>query len=79
MKRILLVTPVPVEFNRLQDMAFLRLPFVKQKALLPPLQMGTIAGLTPDDEMDELLALENYIPVARLGDQKKLGEGGGGD
>lgn len=37
------------------------------------------AGLTPDDEMDELLALENYIPVARLGDQKKLGEGGGGD
>lgn len=37
------------------------------------------AGLTPDDEMDELLALENYIPVARLGDQKKLGEGGGGN
>ena len=37
------------------------------------------AGLTPDDEMDELLALENYIPATRLGDQKKLGEGGGGD
>ena len=37
------------------------------------------AGLPPDEEMDELLALENYIPVARLGDQKKLNEGGGGD
>lgn len=29
-------------------------------------------GLPPDDEMDELLALENYIPADRLGDQKKL-------
>jgi len=29
-------------------------------------------GLEPDDEMDELLALENYIPANRLGDQKKL-------
>lgn len=30
------------------------------------------AGLPPDSEMDELLALENYIPADRLGDQKKL-------
>lgn len=29
-------------------------------------------GLPPDDEMDELLALENYIPADRLGDQGKL-------
>lgn len=29
-------------------------------------------GLPPDAEMDELLALENYIPANRLGDQKKL-------
>ncbi len=29
-------------------------------------------GLPPDAEMDELLALENYIPISRLGDQKKL-------
>ncbi|MBQ1789245.1 MAG: phage portal protein, partial [Oscillospiraceae bacterium] len=29
-------------------------------------------GLPPDDEMDDLLALENYIPADRLGDQKKL-------
>ena len=35
-------------------------------------------GLPPDSEMDELLALENYIPAGRLGDQKKL-EGGEGN
>ena len=35
-------------------------------------------GLPPDEEMDELLALENYIPATRLGDQKKL-KGGGED
>lgn len=29
-------------------------------------------GLSPDEEMSELLALENYIPADRLGDQKKL-------
>ena len=33
-------------------------------------------GLEPDPDMDELLALENYIPASRLGDQTKLtGEG----
>lgn len=34
------------------------------------------AGLPPDPEMDELLALENYIPADRLGDQAKLTGGG---
>ena len=29
-------------------------------------------GLPPDPEMKELLGLENYLPVDRLGDQKKL-------
>lgn len=29
-------------------------------------------GMEPDEEMWELLALENYIPANRLGDQKKL-------
>lgn len=29
-------------------------------------------GLPPDPDMTELLALENYIPADRLGDQKKL-------
>ena len=32
-------------------------------------------GLPPDADMDELLALENYIPANRLGDQKKLNGG----
>ena len=34
-------------------------------------------NLPPDPEMDELLALENYIPADRLGDQKKLVGAGG--
>ena len=34
--------------------------------------------LPPDPEMSELLALENYIPVDRLGDQGKLVQNGGG-
>lgn len=39
-----------------------------------------LMDLPPDDEMDELLALENYIPADRLGDQKKLkGNGKGGE
>lgn len=34
-------------------------------------------GLPPDTDMEELLALENYVPAAMLGQQKKLnGEGG---
>lgn len=33
--------------------------------------------LSPDPDMDELLALENYIPADKLGDQKKLSQGGG--
>ena len=37
-----------------------------------------LLGFPPDDEMDELLALENYIPADRLGDQKKL-KGGAND
>lgn len=36
-------------------------------------------GLPYDEEMDELLMLENYLPVNRLGDQKKLNKGGGDD
>ncbi|MBT2656625.1 phage portal protein [Bacillus sp. ISL-18] len=29
-------------------------------------------GLDPDDEMEELIVLENYIPAGQLGDQEKL-------
>lgn len=34
-------------------------------------------GLPPDADMNELLALENYIPADRLGDQGKLIQNGG--
>ena len=33
-------------------------------------------GLPPDPDMDDLIALENYVPADRLGDQKKLSGGG---
>ena len=36
-------------------------------------------GLSPDEEMDEIYLLENYLPTDRLGDQKKLKEGGEGN
>lgn len=36
-------------------------------------------GLPPDPDMDEIIVLENYLPVERLGDQKKLVEGGKGE
>lgn len=29
-------------------------------------------GLDPDDEMEELIVLENFVPAAQLGDQEKL-------
>lgn len=29
-------------------------------------------GLDPDEEMEELIILENYLPASKLGDQKKL-------
>lgn len=32
-------------------------------------------GLPPDPDMDEIIVLENYLPVDRLGDQKKLNGG----
>ena len=34
-------------------------------------------NLPPDEDMNELLALENYIPADRLGDQEKLIQNGG--
>lgn len=34
-------------------------------------------NLPPDEDMNELLALENYIPADRLGDQGKLVQNGG--
>lgn len=34
-------------------------------------------GLPPDPDMDDIIVLENYLPVNRLGDQKKLNPDGG--
>ena len=36
-------------------------------------------SLPPDQDMEELLALENYLPIDRIGDQKKLVQSGGGE
>lgn len=36
-------------------------------------------GLDPDEEMDELIALENYIPANMLGEQNKLKGGDGNE
>ena len=36
----------------------------------------SINYLIPDEDMEELLALENYIPADKLGEQKKLLQGG---
>lgn len=33
-------------------------------------------GMGPREDMEELIMLENYLPVSRLGDQKKLNGGG---
>lgn len=33
-------------------------------------------GLPPDPDMDDIIVLENYLPVDRLGDQNKLVNGG---
>lgn len=33
-------------------------------------------GLTPLDELNELIILENYIPASKIADQKKLNKGG---
>ena len=34
-------------------------------------------GLPPKDGLDQLVILENYLPIDRLGDQKKLIQNGG--
>ncbi|MBO5437457.1 MAG: phage portal protein, partial [Thermoguttaceae bacterium] len=35
-------------------------------------------GLPPMDGLDQLVILENYLPIDRIGDQKKLIQKGGG-
>jgi len=58
MKKILLVSPLPLGFELTQDESFLRLPFMA-KAFMMPLAIATVAALTPDgfevDMWDEAL------------------------
>lgn len=52
-------------------------PMVKMNAMRRN-ELRDWVGLNPDDEMEELIVLENYIPQDKLGDQNKL-KGGGTD
>ena len=36
-------------------------------------------GLPPLEGLDKLVILENYLPIDRIGDQKKLVQSGGGE
>ena len=36
-------------------------------------------GLQPIEGLDKLVILENYIPIDKVGDQKKLVQGGDGE
>jgi radical SAM superfamily enzyme YgiQ (UPF0313 family) len=49
MKRILLVSPLPLGFEPIQNESYLKLPFVKAKAFMAPITIATVAALTPDD------------------------------
>lgn len=45
---------------------------LKQQGVVTGNEIRDIIGLEPLDGLDELTILENYLPVDRLGDQKKL-------
>ena len=55
----------------LNDLVSAGIPLVQTNALRRN-ELRDWIGESPDDEMDELIVLENYIPQDRLGDQKKL-------
>jgi len=40
-------------------------------------ELRDAVGFDPDDEMEELIVLENYVPASQLGDQEKLKGGDG--
>jgi radical SAM superfamily enzyme YgiQ (UPF0313 family) len=75
MKKILLVAPVPLKFELTQDEVYRNLPFSKVKSFIVPLQIATIAGLTPDefevDLWDE--AIQGRISEANQKDYDLVG------
>lgn len=46
---------------------------LSDKAVVTPNEVRDRLGMSPLEGLDELRILENYIPVDRIGDQKKLG------
>lgn len=49
---------------------------LSDKGIVTGNEVREIMGMPPHDGLDELRILENYIPVDRIGDQKKLEQGG---
>lgn len=49
---------------------------LSDKGIVTGNEVRDIMGMPPRDGLDELRILENYIPVDRIGDQKKLEQGG---
>ena len=49
---------------------------LSDKGIVTGNEVRDIMGMPPIDGLDELRILENYIPVDRIGDQKKLEQGG---